>query len=117
MKNNQALSWSYSRATLLFYCQKKYFFNYYNNALKYFDRDFYQEVLLLKNLSSLNMRLGTKLHELMSDYFHNTQEKLPQKLTKNEIEILVQTIENEMDEEFTQSKTKEYHSYDKNQKF
>jgi hypothetical protein len=54
------LTWSTTRITVLEYCNKKYFFNYYPHALKEVDEKIWLDALLLKNLredTSLIVRL------------------------------------------------------------
>lgn len=62
------LSWSTTRITVLEYCQKKYFFNYYTHSLRDVDEKIWLESLLLKHLKSLEMRVGEKTHFILSDY-------------------------------------------------
>jgi len=68
--STQNLSWSNSRTTLLEYCQKKYFLNYYTFALKPLNIPLRKTTLTLKKLKSIEMRMGEKTHFLISDYLH-----------------------------------------------
>lgn len=113
---NPPLSRSHSRATLLYFCQKKYYFSYYTKHLGNYEWDFYMESLLLKNLTSLKMRLGSKLHKLMSHYLHALKDDLtwPSEAIKKRLE---QQFLKEVDEEYALSKNKDYSAYDKNNKF
>jgi len=104
-----SLSRSISRATLLSYCQKKYYFSYYTSFLNQFWFDFYKKCLLIKNLSSIDMRLGQKVHGMMSDYLTN--------FPSNDIEMIKENAVNEIEEEYKVSKQKDYRSYDRFQKF
>ena len=65
---NHTLTWSTTRITVLEYCNKKYYFNYYPHALRNLDKDVWLTTLLLKNLKSMDMRVGEKTHHLLSDY-------------------------------------------------
>ena len=47
-KPKKTLSWSNTRITLLEYCERKYFLNYYTFALKQDFPDLRSETLLLK---------------------------------------------------------------------
>lgn len=112
------LSRSYSRATLLYFCQKKYMFSYYTKYLSSFERGFYQECLTLKNLSSLHMWLGEKIHGLMSDYLNELDKKWsPDKVDSDWLEHLLADFSEEIDAEYAKSKKKHYEQYDKNNKF
>ena len=111
------LSRSISRATLLYYCEKKYLFNYYTSALSQIDWWFYMECMTLKNLASLDMWFGTVIHGMMSDYLNLLQESDDKKLVKEQIDVLIKDNIKEMDEAYQKSKTKDYTKYDKNDKF
>lgn len=65
---NHSLTWSTTRITVLEYCNKKYYFNYYPHALKPVDEHLRLTTLMLKNLKSVDMRIGEKTHHLLSDY-------------------------------------------------
>ena len=47
-KPKKTLSWSNTRITLLEYCERKYFLNYYTFALKEENPELWSEALLLK---------------------------------------------------------------------
>ena len=47
-KPKKTLSWSNTRITLLEYCERKYFLNYYTFALKQDRPDLWAETLFLK---------------------------------------------------------------------
>jgi len=114
-KHQNTLTWSTTRITLLEYCNKKYFFNYYPHALKEVDEKLRLDTLLLKNLKSIDMRMGEKTHHLLSDYL-----KLLKKgeITDEKIQELKQEIAAEMGEEFEISKKRDYSAgYDREQKF
>ena len=87
------LTWSTTRITVLEYCNKKYFFNYYPHALKELDEKIWLDALLLKNLKSIEMRMGEKTHHLLSDYL-----KLLKKdeITDEKIQELRTAIADEM---------------------
>jgi hypothetical protein len=67
---NYSLTWSNTRITLLEYCNKKYYFNYYPHTLRDVDEELRLNTLLLKNLKSMDMRVGEKTHHLLSDYLN-----------------------------------------------
>ena len=69
-KPKKTLSRSNTRITLLEYCERKYFLNYYTFALKQDNPDIRAETLLLKWLKSIEMRVWEKSHFLLSDYLH-----------------------------------------------
>ena len=108
------LTWSTTRITVLEYCNKKYFFNYYPFALRSVDEKIWLDTLLLKNLKSLEMRVGEKTHHLLSDYLKALKQH---PLTLEEIQSLRDAITQEMRTEFQLSKDRDYTSYDRDQKF
>ena len=73
MRNNynHTLTWSTTRITVLEYCNKKYYFNYYPHALRSLNEEVWLTALLLKNLKSTDMRVGEKTHHLLSDYLRS----------------------------------------------
>ncbi|MEI7918894.1 MAG: hypothetical protein WCH65_01410 [bacterium] len=62
------LTWSTTRITVLEYCNKKYYLNYYPFSLRNLNQDVWLTTLMLKNLKSIDMRVGEKTHHLLSDY-------------------------------------------------
>lgn len=106
------LSWSITRSTVLYYCQKKYFFSYYGNWLKEFDETIWLETLLLRNLKSLEMWIGEKTHHLISDYLNLVASKSFIDTYK-----IIEELFKIMDLEYNVSKTRSYKKYDKNNKF
>lgn len=70
--------------------------------------------MLAKNLKSIHMRFGEKVHDLMSDYLHLVKEK---KDNPENIEKIKTNLIAEMDQEFNLSKKKEYAEYDHTLKF
>ena len=87
------LTWSTTRITVLEYCNKKYFFNYYPHALKEVDEKIWLDALLLKNLKSIDMRMGEKTHHLLSDYLKLLKKE---EITDEKIQELKQSIAAEM---------------------
>ncbi|MBO4204087.1 hypothetical protein J5893_04680 [bacterium] len=67
----KTLSRSSTRITILEYCERKYYLNYYTFALKQDHPDLWKETLILKGLKSIEMRVGEKSHYLLSDYLHD----------------------------------------------
>lgn len=111
---NYSLTWSNTRITLLEYCNKKYFFNYYPHALRDVDQELRLKTLLLKNLKSMDMRVGEKTHHLLSDYLYAFKEG---KIEEWDVEPFKNRIIEEMRSEFEISKTRDYISYDRDRKF
>ena len=114
-QRQNTLTWSTTRITVLEYCNKKYFFNYYPHALKDVDQKVRLDALLLKNLKSLDMRMGEKTHHLLSDYLKALKKG---EITDEKIQELKQWIAAEMGEEFEISKNRDYSAgYDREQRF
>ena len=111
---NHTLTWSTTRITILEYCNKKYYFNYYPHALRSLNEDVWLTALLLKNLKSTDMRVGEKTHHLLSDYLRALK-KWP--LEEGAIQKFKDRVVNEMRTEFETSKTRDYTSYDRDHKF
>ncbi|HMS90826.1 MAG TPA: PD-(D/E)XK nuclease family protein, partial [Candidatus Absconditabacterales bacterium] len=111
---NHTLTWSTTRITVLEYCNKKYYFNYYPHALRNLNEEIWLNALLLKNLKSIDMRVGEKTHHLLSDYL-KALKKGP--LEEASIQAFKDRVVNEMRKDFEISKTRDYTSYDRNQKF
>lgn len=109
------LGWSNTRITVLEYCQKKYFFNYYTHTLRDMDEKLRLEAMLLKNLKSMEMWMGEKTHHILSDYLRllktgKVEEDTVQKLKDEMVGI--------MKKEFQQSKDRDFSlGYNKDQKF
>lgn len=103
------LSRSNTRITLLEYCEKKYFLNYYTFSLKKINHDLRKQALILKKLKSLEMWMGEKTHFLISDYLNLLKSHLP---SPAEINTLKDQIAQEMRKEFHISKTKNYKELD-----
>lgn len=109
-----ALSRSISKATILNHCTKKYYFSTYSNYLREVDEWLWSEAMLAKNLKSIQMRFGEKVHDLMSDYL-----RLIQNWTENEENInkIKRDLIDEIDNKYYFSKNREYVNYDFNHKF
>lgn len=108
------LTWSTTRITVLEYCNKKYFFNYYPFALRSVDEKIWLDTLLLKNLKSLEMRVGEKTHHLLSDYLKALKIS---PMSDEAIQALKDAIAQEMRTEFQLSKDRDYTTYDREQRF
>lgn len=104
------LARSNTRITLLEYCEKKYFFNYYSFALKKIDPLLREETMILKYLKSMEMWMGEKTHILLSNYLHLLQEN--RSVSPEELEELKNEISEMMHEEFNASKNKDYQTFD-----
>ncbi len=103
-----------TRITVLEYCNKKYYFNYYPYFLRSLNKEVRLTALLLKNLKSIDMRIGEKTHHLLSDYLRALK-KWPQ--DEEAIQKLKDRVMDEMKKEFEASKTRDYTSYDRDNKF
>lgn len=116
MRSNRSytLTWSTTRITVLEYCNKKYYLNYYPHTLRDIDEELRLNTLLLKNLKSMDMRVGEKTHHLLSDYLNVLKqwEKDPQNIDDYKARIV-----HEMKTEFDISKNRDYTSYDRDHKF
>lgn len=99
------LSWSNTRITLLEYCEKKYYLNYYTFALKNFNEELRRNTLISKKLKSLEMWMGEKTHLLISDYLKLLQAG---EATAENIQKIKEGIAEEMRYEFELSKEKDY---------
>lgn len=109
------LTRSTTRITVLEYCNKKYFFNYYPHALRELDEKIRLDALLLKNLKSLDMWMGEKTHHLLSDYLRALRRE---EMTDEKIQGFKEAIADEMKAEFELSKNRDYTAgYDREQKF
>ncbi|MBU0626411.1 PD-(D/E)XK nuclease family protein [Patescibacteria group bacterium] len=108
------LGWSNTRITVLEYCQKKYFFNYYTHILKDIDEKMRLDGLLLKSLKSMEMWMGEKTHHILSDYL-----KLLQKgdIKDDTVQNLKDEMRETMTKEFEISKNKDYEIYDRDNRF
>ena len=70
LKYRHKLSWSNTRITLLEYCEKKYYLNYYTAWLKSDFPELWKQAQILKRCKSIEMWMGEKTHYLISDYFN-----------------------------------------------
>ncbi|GHV22601.1 hypothetical protein FACS189428_4910 [Clostridia bacterium] len=110
-KPTKGLARSNTRITVLEWCERKYYLNYYTFALKQSHPDLRQEALVLKGLKSMEMRIGEKSHYLLSDYLHLLKKATtegqnnvePKKITE-----LKEQLKTEMETEFNLSKTRDY---------
>jgi len=113
----KTLAWSNTRITLLEYCERKYYFNYYTFALREPHPELRQEALVLKGLKSVEMRVGEKSHYLLSDYLHLLQ-KFQQEWASNptfrdeQVQEIKDNIKSEMESEFAFSKERDYQDYE-----
>ena len=103
------LSRSHTRMTVLEWCERKYYLNYYDFDLKKRDKELWQENIILKKIKSLDMRIGEKSHYLLSDYLHvfknfYNERKLNPALREEQIQNLKNKMKAEMEEEFNYSK-------------
>jgi len=108
--------WSSSRADLFYRCQKKYFFNYYVSELRNVWIEYWLEWLLLKNLTSYKMWLGTHTHGVISDYLHLLADE-KWNIDAVNLDKLKDDLFDDMKREFDLAKNRQYDKYDKNLKF
>jgi hypothetical protein len=108
-KKEKSLAWSNTRITVLEWCERKYYFNYYTFALKDPHFDLRQETVVLKGLKSLEMRVGEKSHYLLSDYLHLLKKG---EVTPQQITAIKEQIKAEMETEFQTSKERNYQDYE-----
>ena len=108
------LSRSISKSTILHHCTKKYYFSTYSNHLKNIDWDIWNQAMLAKNLKSIYMRFGEKIHDLMSDYLHLLQKWTD---TPENIQKIKNEITSQMDIEYKISKNRDYSKYQPSLKF
>lgn len=108
------LSRSISKSTILHYCKKKYYFSTYSNHLKEIDQWIWNQAMLAKNLKSIHMRFGEKIHDLMSDYLNLLQQN---KTTPEKIKEIKEQMIINMDKEYQISKNRNYSTYDPSLKF
>lgn len=99
------LSRSNTRITLLEYCEKKYFLNYYTFALKKIDEALRKEAIILKKLKSLDMWMGEKTHYLISDFLKLLEKN---EATEENIQKIKEDIAESMRQEFAASKERDY---------
>ena len=114
LQYNHTLTWSTTRITVIEYCNKKYYFNYYPHSLRPINEDLRLNTLMLKNLKSMDMRVGEKTHHLLSDYL-NALKKWD--LDEVAIQSFKDRVEDEMRKEFEISKNRDYTTYDRDHKF
>lgn len=108
------LGWSNTRITVLEYCQKKYFFNYYAHGLKDIDEKLRQDAAMLKHLKSLDMRMGEKTHHILSDYLKLLKLGNPAAT----IDQLKEEMRGIMKKEFEMSKQRDFEApFDKENRF
>ena len=99
------LSRSNTRISLLEFCEKKYFLNYYTFALKKIDQKLRETGIINKKLKTLEMWIGEKTHYLISDYLNLLKDKED---TDENINKIKEGIAEEMRYEFENSKNKNY---------
>jgi len=108
------LSRSISKSTILHHCTKKYYFSTYSNHLKSIDWDLWNQAMLAKNLKSIYMRFGERIHDLMSDYLHLLQNWTD---TPENIKKIKNEMTSQMDIEYKISKNRDYSRYQPSLKF
>lgn len=108
------LSRSISKSTLFGYCKRKYYFQYYTSHLKQSVPDIRLEALLVKNIQSFDMWMGSKIHQLFSDYLHLYADST---YSKENLDKVLENIIKETKHELNLSTNKNYTTYDKYQKF
>ena len=104
-KQKKTLAWSNTRMSVLEYCERKYFFNYYTFALKQDNPDLWAEALLLKWLKTIDMWVWEKSHFLLSDYLHALKKW---EISEEKITELKDNMRAEMIADFKYSKERDY---------
>ncbi|MDR0369484.1 MAG: hypothetical protein LBH96_02935 [Candidatus Peribacteria bacterium] len=113
----KTLTWSNTRITVLEYCERKYYFNYYTFALRDEHPDLRQKTLVLKGLKSIEMRVGEKSHYLLSDYLHLLKRFQNEWIAnptfrEEQIQDIKDKMKTEMESEFLFSKERDYQDYE-----
>jgi hypothetical protein len=112
-----SLSWSNTKITLLEYCQKKYFFSYYDWSLKAFHPDLYELSSILRHLKTMDMWMGEKTHRLLSLYLLALKDQITQHKDPVDIETIKQQVKTEMELAYAQSQLRDYTKYDPSLRF
>jgi hypothetical protein len=114
-KQGKSLAWSNTRITLLEYCERKYYLNYYTFALKEPHPELWLETLVLKGLKSMEMWVGEKSHYLLSDYLHLFKKGMtsptPVGVSPEKIAEIKEQLKAEMETEFTFSKERNFQDH------
>lgn len=112
MVYQNSFSWSISKSHIFEHCQRKYYFSYYTYGLKAQSESLWLQTLLLKNLKSLKMWIGSLIHELIAEYLHSITSH------KNfTAEQLLEKYLTLLDQTYFASKNKNYTLYDPKNKF
>lgn len=116
-KSPKTLARSNTRITLLEYCERKYYFNYYTFALRDPHSELWQEALVLKGLKSIEMRVGEKSHYLLSDYLHLLKRFQDEWMANpafrdEQVQDIKDKMKAEMESEFGFSKGRNYQDYE-----
>ncbi len=110
----QQLSRSASKSRVWDHCHRKFYFTYYCYHLKNLDQALRLDCLRLKNLQTMSMRFGSKIHQRFSRYLHAVYNA---QIQAWDIKLLNQQLSEEMDKEFELSKNKDFSTYDRYNKF
>lgn len=110
----QQLSRSASKSRVWSHCHRKFYFTYYCYHLRSIDQELRLDTLRLKNLQTMSMRFGWKIHQRLSRYLTKVYEW---KIQPWDITELNDQLESELDADFQNSKTKDFSTYDRNNKF
>jgi hypothetical protein len=119
-KYKKKLGWSVSRVERLDYCERQYGYRYYPETLKEFGSKwaFYWEALKIKNLESLELWVGNRVHSEISKILRiiesNKQNEFNKKNFKNN---RYPEIIREMHEQFKASERKDYSRYESKNPF
>ena len=116
-KKGKSLAWSNTRITLLEYCERKYYFNYYTFVLKELQPELWQETLVLKGLKNIEMWVGEKTHYLLSDYLYLLKRFQNEWLANSafrgeQVQEIKDKMKAEMESEFFASKERDYQNYE-----
>ncbi len=108
-KPKKTLSRSNTRMSVLEYCERKYYLNYYTFALKQDTPDLWAEAQLLKWLKTVEMWIWEKSHFLLSDYLHALKKW---EATDEKIAELKDNMRAEMRADFDYSRERDYSDHE-----
>lgn len=91
--------------SVLEFCERKYYLNYYTFALKQDTPDLWAEAQLLKWLKTIEMWVWEKSHFLLSDYLHALKKW---EITEEKVAELKDSMRAEMRADFDYSRERDY---------
>lgn len=106
-----SLSWSNTRITVLEYCQKKYFLNYYSDWLRNKYPELWKETKILKRLKSFDMRMWEMTHKTLSMYLFELKNHILDVWAKPDKDKIIEEISQNMEKTFNISKNNNYSEF------